>query len=399
MKLIEVKNRKTEKRFLDVARIIYKDNEFWVCPLDSQVKAVFNPKKNVFYRHGEAVRWILKNDKGELIGRVAAFINWKKANNFDQPTGGMGFFECVNDKKAAFMLFDKCKEWLLEREMKAMDGPINFGENDRFWGLLVEGFTQQAYGMQYNHPYYKDFFEDYGFKFYFEQVSNSLDLTKPFPERFWKIAGWIQQKEAYTFEHFRFDNAEKYLKDIKEVYDTAWEFHENNTPVAFDELRRTLRELKKFVVEEFIWLVYAENKPIAFLVMIPDINQVIKQFDGKMNLFKMLKFKRLLKSNTITRSRITIMGVVPKYQKSGVESGIFWNVDKVMKTKPHYTHIELSWVGDFNPKMRTLHESVGGVFANRHITYRKLFDDNIEYHRSTIIPRDTKEKVIKKAKQ
>ena len=130
MQLVEVKDKKTAKQFLDVARIIYKDDTVWVCPMDSDINAVFNPVKNVFYSHGNAIRWILFDDNGKLIGRVAAFINEKKAFNFDQPTGGIGFFECINDEKAAFLLFDKCKEWLSKRGMKAMDGPINFGEND-----------------------------------------------------------------------------------------------------------------------------------------------------------------------------------------------------------------------------------------------------------------------------
>jgi len=93
------------------------------------------------------------------------------------------------------------------------------------------------------------------------------------------------------------------------------------------------------------------------------------------------------------------MGVKPKFQKSGIESAIFWHLDKVMKRKPHYTELELSWVGDFNPKMRALHESVGAVFAKKHVTYRCLFKEEAGHHRSTIIPRDTKEKALKREKE
>ena len=89
------------------------------------------------------------------------------------------------------------------------------------------------------------------------------------------------------------------------------------------------------------------------------------------------------------------MGVKPKYQKSGLESGIFWHLNEVMKKRPEYTELELSWVGDFNPKMRALHESVGAVFAKRHITYRKLFSDHVSEQRSYIIPMDTRGKSVK----
>lgn len=96
----------------------------------------------------------------------------------------------------------------------------------------------------------------------------------------------------------------------------------------------------------------------------------------------------------MTRTRIVIMGVKPKYQRFGVESGIFWHLNEKMKKKPHITELELSWVGDFNPKMRALHESVGATFAKRHITYRKIFSEDAEFQRSTIIPVDTKEKAL-----
>ena len=399
MKIIEVKDKKTAKKFLKVPRILYKNDPHWVCPLDLTIEDVFNPKKNIFFKHGEAARWILTENNGNLIGRVAAFINKKKAYNFKQPTGGMGFFECINDKNAAFMLFDKCKEWLKERGMEAMDGPINFGENDNFWGLLVEGFMPQSYGMNYNFPYYKSFFEDYGFQSYFEQVSNHLDITKPFPERFWKIAGWIRKKPGYKYEHFRFKDAEKYIKDLKEVYDKAWKFHENFTPIEIDDMKKFLKKAKAIIDEEFIWFVYKDKKPVAFLVMLPDFNQILKYMNGKMHIFNKLKFLYLKYNKTITRTRITIMGVIPEFQKSGIESAIFWNMQKVMDRKTHYTEIELSWVGDFNPKMRALHESVGASFAKKHITYRKLFDESKKYCKSDVIPIDTKEKAVDSKKK
>ncbi len=398
MKIFEVVDKKAKKEFLDIARLIYKNDPNWVQLLDVQIEKIFDPKINVFFQNGEATRFVLKDDNGKLIGRIATFINRDKAFGFEQPTGGCGFFECINDKKAAFLLFDTAKEWLEKREMKAMDGPINFGENDNFWGLLVDGFTPASIGMQYNPPYYKELFESYGFKFYFEQVSNNLDLTKKFPERFWKIAKWVSEKPEYNFKHFGFDNIEKFINDFLEIYKNAWEFHENFIPIKIDDVKTKLSDAKAFIKEEFIWFAYHNDEPIAFLVMYPDVNQIIKHLNGKLNLWSKIKFVWLKKRKTMTRARIVIMGVKPKYQRSGIESAIFWHMDKVMKKNPEYTDVELSWVGDFNPKMSALHESVGATFAKRHITYRCLFNEKQEYHRSTIIPTDTKEKAIKKEK-
>ena len=394
MQIIQVSDKKSGKEFRKVQHLIYKNDPSWICPLDIEAEAIFNPKENNFFNHGEAIRWILKNDSGELIGRVAAFINRGKAYKYQQPTGGMGFFECINDRDAAFMLFDTCREWLSARGMEAMDGPVNFGENDVNWGLLVEGFTQPGIGMNYNPEYYRDLFESYGFKFYFEQVSNHLDMTKTFPERFWKIADWVLKKPEFTFRHFDLRYKDKFISDLKDIYDTAWAFHESFTPLDENVIRKTLEKAKPILDQELIWFAYYHDDPVAFLIMFPDINMILKHLNGKLHLWNKLKFLYLKSIKTLTRARIIIMGVKPKFQRHGVESGIFWHLDKIMKKRPHITEVELSWVGDFNPKMRALHESVGACFGKRHITYRKLFSEKSEAQRSVIIPVDTRERAM-----
>jgi len=390
MKIIEVVTKKQAKQFLDVVALVYKNDKVYVRPLDTQIEEIFDPKRNEFFRYGEAVRFLALDQNNRPIGRIGAYINRKKAFGFEQPTGGMGFFECINDQNTAFMLFDAAKQWLKEKGMEAMDGPINFGENDNFWGLLVEGFTHPGIGMQYNPPYYKDFFENYGFSNYFEQVSNHLDLTKPFPERFWKIAERIINKPEYVFKHFVWEESEKFIADFVTIYNEAWQFHENYTPMNPDTLRKSLNDSKSFMNEEMIWFVYHNEIPVAFLVMFPDINQILKHLNGKLHLLNKMRYVYLKMKKTITRSRIVIMGVTPHYQRLGLESGIFWHLDKVMKKIPHITEIELSWVGDFNPRMRALHESVGAVFGKRHITYRYIFDDEKRNaaKRATAIPVD-----------
>jgi GNAT superfamily N-acetyltransferase len=393
-RLIPVTDTKSVQTFHDVPRIIYRNDKNYICPPDDVVEGVFTPAKNVFFNHGEATRWNLLNEAGQACGRVAAFINTKKAYTFQVPTGGMGFFECVQDYTAAELLFETCRLWLEARGMKAMDGPINFGENDNFWGLLVEGFIPQSFGMNYNPPYYREFFERYGFTLYFEQVTNLLNLRKPFPERFWKIADWVRQKPEYQFRHFSYDESEKFISDFLEVYNDAWQFHENFTPAEPEAIRVLLNDMKSLLIPEFIWFAYRDGEPIAFEVMLPDLNQMFRFFNGKINLFGKIRIALAGKKRIFTRSRITIMGVKPHYQKSGIESALFWHMNEVMKKHPQYSEVELSWVGDFNPKMRMLHESVGATFSKRHYTYRKYFEAIPEASRSTIIPVDTREKVI-----
>jgi len=183
MKVCEVSGKKLEKEFIRLPKQLYRGDPNWIAVLDDEIRSVFDPRSNHFFEHGKCRRWIAVNEQGETVGRIAAFIDYEKALKADTPFGGIGFFECINDRSVAFDLLDTAKNWLKEQGMKAMHGPINFGENDKFWGLLIEGFNSPSYGMNYNAPYYKKIFEDYGFIKAYDQLTNVLDATSPLPER------------------------------------------------------------------------------------------------------------------------------------------------------------------------------------------------------------------------
>ena len=187
MHTIEVADKHVIQQFLELPFSIYRNNAQWVCPLLNDIESVFDPKKNNFFSFGKCNRWILVDENNHTIGRIAAFVNEKKAYKEEQPTGGCGFFECIDDQGAANMLFGQARTWLESHGMKAMNGPINFGENDMWWGLLVDGFTSPFYGMNYNPPYYKALFESFGFTVKYEQISNRMDVRKGFLKKWPKF--------------------------------------------------------------------------------------------------------------------------------------------------------------------------------------------------------------------
>lgn len=374
MNLIEVTNRQTAKDFLNVPKILYKHDKNWICPLDNEIADIFNPAKNPFFNGGEAKRWILRDDNHQFIGRIAAFYNKKKAQAHEQPTGGIGFFECIHDKEAAFLLFNTAKDWLEGQGMEAMDGPVNFGENQNYWGLLVEGFMPQGFGMPYNFPYYQELFESYGFKIFFEQYSYHRDVVSVFPERFQRIVDWMSSRPGFHYERLDLSNSEKYINDIVEIYKQAWaEFKNDYTPLEHQDLRNSLNKLKSIIDEEIIWFAYHENKPIAFFILLPDINQILRHLNGKLSLWGKVKFFYYLKRKEITRVRALVAGVVPAFQNKGVESMFFKHLFDTLQNRP-YTEIEMSWIGDYNPKMMAIYKAIGATHAKTHITYRYLFD-------------------------
>jgi len=385
MKVLKATDRGTRKKFLDVARVVYTNDPVWVCPFDNEIEAIFTPEKNPYHKHGEVERWIMYDDKNNLTGRIAAFIDKNLACTYDQPTGGIGFFECINDKKAAFLLFDTAKEWLVSRGMEAMDGPINFGETDKYCGLLVEGFTHPSFEVPYNHKYYKELFESYGFQTYYKMEGFHLDITKPLSERFLTIAEWVSKKPGYEFRHFKWKDQEEFTNDFAAVFNEAWaSFKKNFEPLEAAYIKSVLKKARAIIDEEFIWMAYFEEKPIAIYLMFPDLNQILKHLNGKLNLISMVKFLYLKKRKTMTRAKGLLMGVIPRYQNHGIESAFILRIREVLKRKPHYTEVEFSWVADFNPRMRKIFTSVGSIPVKNYITYRYLFDRTKEFRRYPI---------------
>jgi GNAT superfamily N-acetyltransferase len=388
MKIAEVKTKQDKKEFIDFAKDLYKTDPFWVCQLDSVIESVFDPVKNHNFKHGEATRWILKDDDNYTIGRIAAFIDKVRSSANRQPTGGIGFFEVVEDKEAAFILFNTALEWHRLNGMEAMDGPINFGENDNNWGLLVEGFTQQGYGMPYNKKYYQTFFEEFGFKNYFEQYSYHKDVRGSdnkivqFPERIMKIADWLSKRPGYSFHHFELRNKEKYIKDIVEIYNSTWSvFKEDFTPLDPVILEESLQNAKLIIDEKLIWFAYFNYKPIAFFVLFPDLNQILKHFNGKLNTWNLLRFLYFKSTHKMTRVRAVVGGVHPTHQNSGVESAIFLQIYKVFRKRSWFKELELSWVGDYNPRMIAIYEALGANKAKMHITYRYMINPKLPFIR------------------
>jgi hypothetical protein len=385
MKIIRVTDRKTRKKFLDTGRVIYRNDDVWVCPFDNEIEAIFDPEKNPYFKHGEAERWVLEDDNNKLIGRVAAFIDKNLSHSWEQPTGGMGFFECINDNRPAFLLFDTAMEWLKARGMQAMDGPINFGETDKYWGLLVNGFTHPSFEVPYNPTYYQSLFESYGFKPYYRMEGFHLDVTKPLPGRFQKIAEWVSMKPGYEFHHFTWRDQKKFTRDFATVFNEAWaSFKIHFEPLEPEYINSVLKKARAIIDEEFIWLAYFEGKPIAIYLMFPDLNQILKHLNGKLNLLSMIKFLYLKKTNTVTRAKGLLMGVIPKFQNHGIESAFILKIRKVLDRKSHYNEIEFSWVADFNPRMRKIFISVGCLPVKNYITYRYLFDKNRKFTRYPI---------------
>jgi hypothetical protein len=387
MQLVEVKDPKLAKKFLDVNPLMQKGNPEYVRPLDKDVNEVFDKEKNKAFRNGECIRWILEDENGNSIGRIAAFTNKKYKNKGDEVSvGGMGFFDCINNQTAANLLLDTAKQWLIDKGMQAMDGPINFGERDRWWGLVVKGFQSPYYCMNYNPPYYKDLLENYGFQLFFKQICFGLDPKKPLREKVYQRHSLVAQDPAYSARHIKKDQLEKYAADFTTIYNKAWAGHGGLKELKLAQVNTMFKKMKLVMDEKIIWFAYHKEDPIAMFVNLPDLNQWFKSLNGKFGLLQKLYFLWLKKTRPNKNFAGIVFGLIPEFQGKGVDSYIIVESAKVIQPHTAYTEYEMQWIGDFNPKMLNIAEQLGETFHSRElITYRYLFDRSAQFKRHPIL--------------
>ena len=392
MQLIEVNNPKLAKEFLKVNVELNKNNPHYIRPLDKDILEVFDPKKNKIFRFGEAIRWVLKDQKGKLFGRIAAFVNKKYKNKGDDvPVGGVGFFDCINDQDAADMLFDVAKHWLMQRGMEAMDGPINFGERDKWWGLVVKGHNiQPIYCMNFNPPYYQQLFENYGFRNFFNQVCFALKVKDPLAQKFYARHAECAKDPNFSSAHIKKNQDDKFAKDFTIVYNKAWAGHGGMKQLEEKVVRKMFQSMKPVLDERISWFVYYKGEPVGIWINLPDLNQWFKYLKGKFSLWHKLKF--LWIKSTVRNTKFTglVFGLVPEFQGKGVDSYMIVEGSKVIQKvyiengkykmgQPIYDDYEMQWIGEFNPKMINVAEALGTYRSRILTTYRYFFDRTKEF--------------------
>lgn len=387
MEIKEVKDKQQARAFLELPIHLYKNESHWIRPLDKDIEGVFDPTFNKFFRNGECTRWILINEQNKTIGRIAAFINRKTMNkDNDQPTGGVGFFECIDDQDAANLLFDTGKKWLESKGMEAMDGPINFGDRDTWWGLLVDGFDREPnYQCNYNFPYYRTLFENYGFELYFKQFTFGRPIMDPLSDRLYEKAQVANQDSEYSFRHIEKRKLKKYAEDFRQVYNAAWARHPGVAEMTSIQANAIIKKMKPIMDEKIMWFGYHKDQPVGFYINIPELNQVFKHVNGKLNFIGKLKFlyHKLMKTNK--KMIGLVFGIAPEHQGKGVDGALILAIrDVIQETYTRYQELEMNWIGDFNPKMIKVVEQVGGDVVKTHHTYRYLFDRNKEFKRMPI---------------
>ena len=369
-----VDNEVDKMRFIKFPWEIYKGDINWVPPLIYDVRKNLDTVKNPFYSHAK-IQLFLAFDGKTIVGRIAAIINDTHNNKYKDKVGFFGYFESINSKEVSAALFDTASKWLSENGMDTIRGPINLSINDEV-GLLTNAFDKQAVLlMTYNPEYYIKLIEDYGFvkakDLYAYFVSKEIILSKKDAmEKLNRVSEIVLKRENIKIRKLVLKNLQSELMKVMKVYNAAWEENWGSLQMTEAEFNFVAASLKPLVDEDIVFFAEVNDEPIGFSLSIPDYNQVFKKMNGK--LFPFGIFKLLTGKKKINLIRVIMMGVIPKYQRKGIEAVFIRDTINNAVGKGIYD-AEISWVLEDNVPMVQTAVNIG---AELYKTYR-IFDKKI----------------------
>ncbi len=368
-----VNNSADIRDFHRVLDVVYAKDPVFVHYIENDVEDVFSPEKNKLFNKGWQVqRWVAKKGS-EPVGRIAAFCRIVEKDSMGNAIiadkGGIGFFDCVQDDIIAAQLFDTAENWLYQKGVGDIQAPINFGDRDSFWGLRIEGTTAPSYRENYHPAYYRQWFLSRGYEVEIEQFTYDIIEEKFNFERFSKIAERVTATGKYTFEFLDYNQLEKFTTDFVTIYNKAWSFHEDFEPLTNEALLKRFKSIKPAMPKEFAVFAYDQGEPIGLFISILELNLLFKSFKGKLGLWQKILF--MLQRNSIRKAKGIVFGIIPSHHNLGIETGMIIKFHQGLRALNRVDSMELSWIGDFNPKMISMLQSLGAYKTKTHHTFLK----------------------------
>lgn len=345
----------------------YVDDPNWVAPMIMDRKKLLNQKVNPFYKHAEMQLFLAERD-GKVVGRIAAITNALHNETHNDKVGFFGFFECQQDQGVATSLFSVAEQWLRDRGMTHIRGPVNPSMNDEA-GLLVSGFNgPPVVLMTYNPSYYEQLVLGGGYEGVKDLYAYLLQGDHWMSEKMQRMLKVVIDRNKVTFRSVELKNKEGFKRDVrtlKEIYNKAWEENWGFVKMTDEEFDFLAADLKQIADKDFVFIVESKGRIAGFCLAIPDINQSLKHNRSGGTLSGV--FHLLTKKKKIDLVRIIVLGLLPEYQGKGIDAAIYHEIGARAKAKG-ILRGEASWILEDNVMMnRGLQHEMNG---DRYRTYR-----------------------------
>ena len=371
--IIPVETKADLKAFVDFAWDVYRDDPAWVPPLKDEVHGLLNPKKNPWFGHARAQLWLARHD-GKIVGRISAQVDDLVLEHMGAGTGQWGMFEAL-DAEAAAKLIRTAEDWLRDQGMAKALGPFSLSIWDEP-GLEVEGFAEAPTAMMGHHrPEYQRWVEAAGYKKAKDLVTYALDI------RDWQdplINRLIEAGERNSKICIRRVDKSRFGEEaalVLNLLNDAWSNNWGYVPLTEAEIAYAGKKLKPIIFEDLVRIAEYEGEPVAFMLTIPDINELIRDLDGRLFPFNWAKLLWRLRKPRTRRLRVPLMGVAKKLHGSRLASQLafmmieFTRRDAVAKFGA--THGEFGWILEDNKGMLSIAQLPGAHVNHRYRIYEK----------------------------
>lgn len=371
LEIREVSGKRAIEEFIRIPWNIYKQDPNWIPPLLFERRKAFSAK-HPFFKHADWRAWTAFRG-GKPVGRISAQIDDLHQQLHDSKTGFFGLIEAPDDNEVFKALFTTAENWLREQGMRQVLGPFNLNINQEI-GILVEGFDSPPFVMMGHSPaYYGASIERCGYRPAQDLLAYELNtgaLTIP------RIMQALLDRSAQRV-HVRCllrKEKEADLEIMRDIFNDAWKENWNFVPFTREEFRMVGKELLMLLPENFIQIAELDGEAVAFIVLIPNINEVISDLDGRLFPFGWARLIWRLKVDFPKTARVALMGVRQKHQNTRFGPALAYMVTKAVMDAGldrELKRVEMSWVLSHNHATRNIIESVGGEIRKRYRMYEK----------------------------
>lgn len=368
VEVVEVESSSQLNTFIHYPNRLYKDDPNYVTPLTIERKEFFDPKKNPFFRIART-KLFLAMKGNEVVGRIATCVNFNHNDYHEEQVGAFGFFDCEDDYEVASTLLKVAMITLKREGMEKMRGPLNFSTNHEC-GMLVDGFdSPPVVMMTYNQPYLPKLLEKFGLKKAMDLLAFICRDDEPIPPRIARVSEKLMQRNSITIRALKMSDFKNEIQKVREVYNKAWQNNWGFVPLEEDEFNFVAQNLKQVVDPDIVFFAEHEGQPVAFSLALPDINQALIKLKGKLFPFGLLKLLWHTKiRNKVDGLRLITFGVIPEYQKRGIDSLMFYHTYTKGVAKG-YHWAELSWILESNDLMVKGAEQMGAKLYKKYRIY------------------------------
>lgn len=368
-----VNGRKSFNHFLGFPYQLYNGDENYVHELRIAQRDILNKKTNPFFQHAEAEYFLAYDENGKLSGRIAAITNEKYVDYWKENVGFFGFFECDNNQDVANALFESAINWLKQKGVDGVYGPMNPSTNDQC-GTLIEGFNTPPYVMMvHNKEYYQTLFDNYGFTKKMDLLCYHF-IRDDVPQHMLDLAVKLEErllKRGITIREVDFNNIKEETHKLRHIYNLAWGKNWGFVPMTPKEFEKLVKDLKMVTTPDLVYIVEDKGEPVAFVALLPNLNEItIKIRNGRLlpfNFLKLIGFKKKVKS-----VRVLTLGLIEEYRKTGIDACLYARSFNAAR-KLGYEEAEASWILENNVMMNRAIQNVNGKVYKKYRIYEHDF--------------------------